>query len=349
MLSKLSCCVAAAAIATAPMVLMAQAAPSETSSVTLPLAGVHYRYWPEQFVQWIGPELPYSMIVLDVDNRGKEPIYDAELVDKSGKEAIHYTNSAAELALDQRIGFDVHQVSMRFDGPSEPSNGAQYMLRFNTEKGVPVVWQFVLGTDVTEQGSGATPVAAAVPVLIYRELGGLAGQGTAVQIGKVTSTAEVWKELAQPPYFVPYRGALSEGAHVLSFAPGTAQWKQDGQTLTDKAGDSLSVESSGDTEVLTNSALGITATYTVANGGVSRVTFGPVNAKKDHTVSLEFTPALSAAGQSSFEVIAGKKTKIAAGKVESSAAAGGSSENWSFTKPEALKGKEEKASVVLQH
>lgn len=349
MLSNLSRCIAVAAIVIAPVVLEAQAAPSAANSVTLPLAGVHYRYWPEQFVQWIGPELPYSMIVLNVDDRGKEPIYDAELVDKSGKEAVHYTNSAAELALDKRIGFDVHQVAMKFDGPSEPSNGAQYMLRFNTEKGVPVVWQFVLGTDVTEQGSGVTPVDAAVPVLIYRELGGLAGQGTAVQIGGVTSTAEVWKELAQPPYFVPYRGALSQGAHVLSFAPGAAQWKQDGQTLTDKMGDSLSMEKSGDTEMLTNSALGVQATYSTANGNVSRVTLGPVNEKKDHTVSLEFTPALSVGGQSSFEVVAGKKTKIAAGTVQTSAVAGGSSESWSFTKPDALKGKDQKASVALQH
>lgn len=334
---------AMAAIAVSPVVLMAQAAPN---AVTLPVAGVHYRYWPEQLVQWIGPELPYSMIVLDVDNRGKQPVYDVELIDKSGKEAVHYTNSAAELALDQRYGFTVHQVAMKFDGPADPANGAQYMLRFNTEKGVPVVWQFVLGTDVSEQGSGATPVAAAVPVLMYRELGGLAGQGSAVQIGGVTSTAEVWKELAQPPYFVPYHGALSTGVHVLSFAPSQTAWSESGQTLTDKAGDTLSIQKSGDTVTLTNAALGAAETETLVNGAVSRVTFGPVNAKKDHTMSLEFTPALAPGAQSSFEVIAGKKTKVAAGTVET--AASGNSENWSFTKPDELKGKEEKASESLQ-
>jgi hypothetical protein len=348
MMSNLKVYGAVAAVAIAPVALMAQAAQPAAHSETLPVAGVHYRYWPEQLVQWIGPELPYSMIVLDVDDRGKEPVYDAQLVDKSGKDAVHYTNSAAELALDQRLGFTVHQVAMKFDGPADPANGAQYMLRFNTEKGVPVVWQFVLGTDVTEQGSGVTPVAAAVPVLIYREQGGLAGQGTAVQIGGVTSTAEVWKELAQPPYFLPYRGALSTGVHIVSFTPTATAWKQDGQALTDKAADTLSVEKSGDTVTLTNAALGVAETETVAGNAVSRVSFGPVKAKKDDTVSLEFTPALAPGVESSFDMIAGKKTKIAAGKVEASADSAGNGETWSFTKPDALRGKEVKASAEVQ-
>lgn len=332
------------ALGIAPVALMAQAA---STTMKLPVAGVHYRYWPEQLVQWVGPELPYSMIVLDVDNRGKQPIYDVELVDKSGKEAVHYTNSAEELALDQRLGFTVHMVPMKFDGPPDPSNGAQYMLRFNTEKDVPVVWQFILGSDVTEQGSGVTPVDAKIPLLLYREQGGVAGQGTALQVGNVTSAAEEWKEIAQPPYFVPYRGALSTGVHLLSFVPGAEQWKQDGQTLTDKAGDTLTEATNGDTMTLTSAALGVAATYTLTNGDVSRLTFGPIDAKRDHTVSLEFTPPLS--GQSAFTVIAGKKTKIAEGNVAAAAQAGGASETWSFTKPEMFKGKTVTASVALQH
>ena len=195
------------------------------AAATLPLAGVYYRYWPEQIVQWVGPELPYSMIVLEVDDRGKQPIYDVQLIPRSEGKPVHYTNSAEELAIDQATGQEVNQVAMQFDAPSDPANGAQYMLRFNTEKGTPVVWQFVLGTDVSEQGSGLSPVPAPIPILMYREQGGLAGEGTALQIGGVTSTADVWKEIAQPPYFVPYRGALSTGVHILTFAPVTLAWK----------------------------------------------------------------------------------------------------------------------------
>ena len=145
-------CITVAALVLFSISLRAQSSPA-SNPATLPLAGVHYRYWPEQMVQWIGPELPYSMIVLDIDNRGKQPIYDVELIDKSGKSAGHYTNTAEELAIDQRAGLTVHQVAMQFDGPSDPVTGAQYMLRFNTDAGVPVVWQFVLGTDVSDVSS----------------------------------------------------------------------------------------------------------------------------------------------------------------------------------------------------
>lgn len=339
MLSNVVRCVAVAALAVVPVGLWAQAAPAapasaqsaagSADSALSALSGLHYRYWPEQIVQWIGPELPYSMIVLNVDDRGKQPIYDVELVDKSGKETVHYTNSAMELELDKRIGFDVHQVAMKLDGPPDPANGAQYMLRFNTEKGVPVVWQFILGTDVTEQGSGVSPIAAGpVSLLIYREQGALAGQGTALQVGNVTSTAAEWTELAHPPYFVPYRGAITVGGHVLSFAPG-------GPLM--KPGPGVSITHNGDTVTVTNDALGVTAEYTLdANHAVSRVTFGPVKAKAAHTVSVEFTPALAAGGQSKFEVVAGKNHKIAEGTVEAKAAGGA---EWMFTKPEALKRK----------
>ncbi|MFZ0662214.1 MAG: hypothetical protein WAM66_05935 [Acidobacteriaceae bacterium] len=347
MVSKLVHYVVVATLVAAPVGLWGQAAAGSAAqpvasatqpavSAARPLAGVHYRYWPEQLVQWIGPELPYSMIVVSVDDRGKQPVYDAELVDKSAKEAVHYTNSAAQLALDKRLGLTAYQVAMKFDGPADPEQGAQYMLRFNTEKGVPVVWQFVLGTDVTEQGSGLTAIPAKAPVLMYREQGGLAGQGTAVQIGGVTSAAGVWKELAQPPYFVPYHGALSTGVHLLSFSPTATMWEQSPGGLTDQAGDVLSVTKSADGMKMTNAALGVAAEFTLgANNAVSQVTFGPVNAKRDHTVSLEFTPALASGAQSKFEVIAGKKSKIAEGTVD--AAVQDSGATWKFTKPDSLK------------
>lgn len=43
---------------------LAQTAPPATSAATalLPPAGLYYRYWPLQLVQWVGPELPLSLI-----------------------------------------------------------------------------------------------------------------------------------------------------------------------------------------------------------------------------------------------------------------------------------------------
>jgi hypothetical protein len=238
---------------------------------------------------------------------------------------------------------------MQFDGPPDPEKGAQYMLRFNTEKGTPVVWQFVLGTDVTEQGSGISPVPAPIPILMYREQGGLAGEGTALQIGGVTSTADVWKEIAQPPYFVPYRGALSTGVHILTFSPGDVSWKSDTQSLTDANGRSLSVTAAGNDTTITDKALAVSASYSLSVGAISRVTFGPSGDRRDHTLTLQFSPDLSLGGQSSFDVVAGKKTKIATGSVQESAAPGSAvTESWTFASPEALKPLTAKATETVQ-
>lgn len=323
--------------------------PAQTHTAPLPLAGVYYRYWPEQMVQWVGPELPYSMIVADIDDRGKQPIYDVQLIAKTGGAMVRYTNSAEELAIDQRAGFTVHQVAMQLDGPAEPATGAQYLLRFDTETGTPVVWQFVLGTDVSEQGSGLSPTGAKIPIVMYREQGGLAGEGTALKIGNVTSVAEVWKEIAQPPYFVPYRGALSVGVHMLTFVPGSSVWKENGTTLTDEKGQSLAEVKNGDTVELTDKSLGTVESYTTAGGGVSRVSFGPVGGKVEHTIRLEFSPALTTGSKSSVEVIAGKKSKVASGSVEASSAPGdGVADTWSFSSPEGLKGTSATATATWQ-
>jgi len=335
----------------APLVLAAQTPPATAtaqgvSASALPLAGVYYRYWPEQIVQWVGPELPYSMIVLNIDDRAKPAIYDVQLLPRAGGAPVRYTNSADELAIDQRMG-EVHQVPMQFDGPSDPEKGGQYMLRFNTEKGTPVVWQFVLGTDVSEQGSGLSPVPAPIPILMYREQGGLAGEGTALQIGGVTSAADVWKEIAQPPYFVPYRGALSTGVHILTFAPVETTWKSGSDSLTDSNGRSFSLATNADGTTMTDKALGVTASYASTPGSISRVVFAPTGVKGSHTVSLHFSPSLAPGSQSGFDVVVGKKTKIASGSVQESAGPG-VTESWSFTSPDSLKNLSAKATASLQ-
>lgn len=332
------------AIAALPLALSAQNAPS---AAALPLPGVYYRYWPEQIVQWVGPELPYSMIVLEVDDRAKPAIYDVQLIPRGEGKPVRYTNSAHELAIDQATGQEAHQVAMQFDGPSDPAQGAQYMLRFNTEKGTPVVWQFVLGTDVSEQGSGLSPVPGPVPVLMYREQGGLAGEGTALQIGGVTSTADVWKEIAQPPYFVPYRGALSTGVHILTFAPGDTTWKSSAGSLTDTRGRSLALAGAADDTTLTDKSLGTSESIAGNAGSISRVTFVPTGVKGNHSLSLQFSPVLAPNSRSSFDIVAGKKTKIAAGSVQESAGPS-VTDSWSFTSPDSVKNLTARATAAFQ-
>lgn len=341
MLPNFTRTLATAAVLAVPVALCAQTSP------TLPLAGVNYRYWPEQIVQWVGPELPYSMIVASIDDRSKPAVYDVQLIPRQAGRPVHYTNSPDELAILQRTGQDAHQVAMQFDGPSDPEKGAQYMLRFNTEKGTPVVWQFVLGTDVSEQGSGLSPVPAPFPILMYREQGGLAGEGTALQIGGVTSTADVWKEIAQPPYFVPYRGALSTGVHVLAFTPGDTSWKSANGALTNATGRSLALVSAANDTTLTDNALGVTESIAGSPGSITRVSFAPTGVKGNHAISLQFSPALTPGSQSSFDVIIGKKTKIAAGSVQESSGPA-VTDAWSFTTPDSLKNLTAKATASLQ-
>jgi hypothetical protein len=238
---------------------------------------------------------------------------------------------------------------MQFDGPKEPEKSAQYMLRFNTETGVPVVWQFVLGTDITGQGSGLSPVSAPIAILAYREQGGLADQGTALRVAGTTSTVDVWKELAHPPFFVPYRGAFSTGIQVLSFVPESDSWHQDAQTLTDSSDRALSISRDGDTIIASENAPGTTSSYALEGSSIARVSFAPVHGKREETVTLQFSPPLVPKGQSNFEIIAGKKTKIAAGAAQSTGSnPQGRTITWTFSAPETLKGKSIIASANLR-
>ena len=149
------------------------------------------------------------------------------------------------------------------------------------------------------------------------------------------------------PYFVPYRGALSTGVHILTFAPVSVSWKSGAQSLTDSTGRALSLTTSADSTTMTDQALGFSAAYATAGGAVSRVTFSPSGVRGSHTISLEFTPALAPGSQSSFDVLIGRKTKIAAGSVQVSAGPT-VTESWTFTAPDALKNLSAKATASLQ-
>ena len=337
---------------------------AQTAAPLLPLAGLHDAYWPLQMVQWLGPELPYSMITLYVDDRAKQPLYDVVLSERAGNKRIHYCNSPELLAADKRKGDEAYQVAIAFERPDSVRKGAQNGLRFNTEKGVPIVWQFVELTDMSEQGSGVTPIDAPFPMLLYREQGALAGEGTALKIGSVTSAADVWKEFAQPPYFVPYHGALTQGAHIVSLSPTASSWTG-AQPASLTGGASWRLTGTGGAAVTAHvdtakgqeftvsftsergDAQTLDAAQTAGGWAVSRARLGPGKAKADQTVSLVFTPALTPGAQSKFDIIAGRKTKLGSGTVETGT--DGSSERWSMLSPEALKGKSAAASATLTH
>src|SRR5271168_1628579 len=72
-----------------------------------------YRHWPEQFVQWIGPELPYTMIELYVDpGSGAMPLYEAVLTERATGKRVHYSNQQQMVDIDKRSGADSYLTKM---------------------------------------------------------------------------------------------------------------------------------------------------------------------------------------------------------------------------------------------
>lgn len=341
---------------------------AQTAAPLLPPAGLHYQYWPLQLVQFIGPELPYSTIVLYVDDRTKDPTYDVTLTERVSGKRTHYVNKPALVGEDKGKGDDAYLTRIQVDGPDAPAKAAQYLTRFNTEKGVPVLWQFVQLTDASDQGSGVSPIDAPMPIVMYREQGALAGEGTAVKIGAITSTADMWKEYAQPPYFIPYHGALSTGVHILSLAPTSSAWtttqpvavtKGVSWKLTAQSGASFTAHAeamngAAATISLVDEAKATSMTLDAQESAsgwlVNHVRLGPAGARPEHTLSIEFSPALATGTQSKLEIIAGKKTRLATGVVDTGTAADGvTTEKWSLSTPDWAKGKTATATSSVQH
>src|ERR1700722_11057559 len=191
----------------------------------VPSEQIVYRHWPEQFIQWIGPELPYTMIELYVDpTGGTTPLYEAVLTERSTGKRIHYANQQGMVDIDKRSGADAYLTTMQLDRPANEGKGANYLLRFVDHAGQPVSWQFIQGSDISERGGGSSPAGIEPPVLVYRGRSAVAGEGTALKIGNTVSAADVWTEISQPPYFVAYHGALSENVDIAVFAGAGQQW-----------------------------------------------------------------------------------------------------------------------------
>src|SRR5580692_8271023 len=183
-----------------------------------------YRHWPEQFVQWIGPELPYTMIELYVDpGSGATPLYEAVLTERATGKRVHYSNQQQMVDISKRSGADAYLTNLQFD---RSTNGGSptYLLRFVDHAGQPVSWQWIQGSDMSERGGGSSPAGIEPPVLVYRERSAVAGEGSAIKIGNTVSTADVWTEISQPPYFVAYHGASSENVDFAVFAGAGQQW-----------------------------------------------------------------------------------------------------------------------------
>ncbi|SEC60419.1 hypothetical protein [Terriglobus roseus] len=304
-------------------------------SIAPPSTGllVHYQYWPVQFVQWVGTELPYSMIELDVDATAKQPLYNVILTERASSKRISYANSDFLVAAAKAQGQEAYRTQIVFDTAEATNVGATSTLRLSLADGKPLQWRFVQGSDISEQGAGLTPLPQIpIPVFAYREKSAVAGEGTALQIGNTVSAAEVWTEISKPPYFVAYRGAMSLGAHMTVLAAGTQAWTltsppadlKTGQTweLEGDHGDHRTLRISkvdGTKFVMTgndrfdpSTAFTLDCIRTADGWSIERIRYAPVVDGDKHYLAMQFTTPLTARSTSgTVEMIIGRKSKMA--------------------------------------
>lgn len=340
--------------------LMVQAQPSGPElPAPVPVHQVLFHHWPEQFVQWIGPELPYSMIELYADPADKAgPLYDVVLTERASEKRIHYSDRQTMVDLNKKTGAEAYLTRVQLDRPPSPGPNAAYVLRFVDHSGAPVIWQFVQASPIGERGGGLSPAGDQPPVLMYRERSAIAAQESALKIGNVTSPIEVWKEISQPPFFVAYHGALTEDLDTATFVESGEQWTtvrapaslQVGAEWKLKAGDgresTLRVASLvGDIAVVSED-LGSKGTLTIearfAEGAWStrKIHFLPAGPSSAKGISVAFTPGVTTATeQARFEVFSGK-TRIATGNVSLDAKQ--KTTGWQFKEPDWLKSRPNK-------
>jgi hypothetical protein len=289
-----------------------------------------YRHWPEQFVQWIGPELPYSMIELYVDpTAGATPLYEVALTERATGKRIRYSNQ-------QQPGEEAYITNIQFDRPASAGKDATYLLRFVDHDEKPVFWQFIQGSDMSERGGGSSPAGLQPPVLVYRERGAVAGEGTALKIGNTVSNADVWTEISQPPFFVAYHGAYSQNVDIAVFAGAPQPWTTVSAPSTLAVGAEWTLKAQdGSSHTLKVDAL--SGTHATIKDPFDHLTMEGDFANGLWTISkLHYTGAGAdgltvTVANAKFEVVAGRKTRIADGAVQA--------EGWQFKDPAWLKGK----------
>jgi hypothetical protein len=340
-------------------------AQSGDSSLPPPIAPeqIVYRHWPEQFVQWIGPELPFTMIELYIGpSAGGTPAYDAVLTERTTGKRIHYANQQQMVDIDKRSGAEAYLTTLQLDRPANAGKDATYLVRFVDHAGEPVSWQFIQGSDISERGGGSSPAGIDPPMLMYRERSAVAGEGAAVKIGNKVSVADVWTEISQPPYFVAYHGAISQNIDIAVFAGAGQQWTsisapkslavgaewklkaQDGLGCTlhiqALAGDRATIVDSDDH--LPGRTITMEAAWNSGAWSIEKLHYAAsgedANQDANQGLTISFVPGANATGApSKFEVTAGKKTRIASGVVHSDQAQ--PRVGWEFKDPQWLRGK----------
>jgi hypothetical protein len=126
----------------------------------------------------------------------------------------------------KREGREAYLTTIDYKVIQNVGQQPSYGFGFRDKHGQAVLWRFIPASSPSELGAGLTPLPNVPGLrLEYRDIGTLAGAGTAVQIGDRVSEAAPWPEVSHPPYFVAYRGSFTEGRHIGVLLPGTEKWR----------------------------------------------------------------------------------------------------------------------------
>jgi len=262
-----------------------------------------------------------------------------------------------------QAGLDARLTKIDYRSTNNFGQTPAHQFSFTDERGQAVRWRFTLAAPVSERGAGlTTQEEGAGLLLIYRELGTAAGEGTATQIGDKLSEAEPWPEISAPPYFVAYRGAYSEGIGVGALLPGQESWRvtaapkdlKEGAQWTladDRArtrqlrvtairGDELTIQETGQ-------SLTIQARRTGAGFGLRSITL----TSRSKTMRISFTPELDpvagSAAAVNFQIDQNGHNKIAHGSVTVEKRAAAASLRWMFKAPDWAKSRVLNSTVTM--
>ncbi len=200
----------------------AQSSEAQTNPFPVVPAIMEYEYVPHYFMQWLDDDPQYSRIEAAISNQ----VYTVTLTEKQSARRVNYCNSEAKVAALTRAGVEARLTRIDYQATNRLGQLPAHEFSFNDERGQKIQWRFTLAVPASERGAGLTPQEGGAGwLVIYRDLGSTAGEGTAAQIGNRVNEAAAWAEIAAPPYFVPYRGVYAEGIGIGVLALGEENWR----------------------------------------------------------------------------------------------------------------------------
>lgn len=330
----------------------------KTNCAAFPIipAIVQYRQSAMFFRQWISGNARYAEIHAFV-GVGEKPILQLVLIEKDGREIFYSSNEMRSKELIGE-GKEAYFVPIDFkkiagDVDAQPVYG----FGFEDKHKQKILWRFIPASRPSERGSGLTPLTNVSGLrLFYRNLGTLAGAGTSVRIGDKEFEAEPWAEAGSPPYFVAYRGSITEGLDAGDLRTGEENWRlaacpkelKEGESwefigengrkrafrIATRRGDELRLE---EAELSGSAKLAVFVRLTPHGFALRSIE----RAGKTGGLRIAFAPELnlSVPGETAFQIDLGKQKNIANGTVSVEKQAESTLLKWQFKSPDWAKNK----------